>query len=633
MLQAKIQILDTGTQIETSKEITSNDSYSSPEESRRDSEFQRHLDDTKQQQRDSERPQPNTEKKRQSGTSVNSRNENHSSEVNREGEYDDQEHCEKDVVAETDSAKTKESINGNGVANSDRDSALSQTKTSVKELLVNANLTEEQRQQLLQQLHQDLSALVDSGVEQINLNFSDIAQQLKNLSSSEKVELRKWLADLMTSSNNSATDGEKSSPLLDALEPNLDALTLQQNQHMSSEEGTEQIELKLDESGSNESADGKLQWLNTLTSILSDQKQTSQKALDSEQLANETDASQMDGAKITKSGESSMLKEQANVGLTLAQLKASQSSAVAESNHNENKTRGLSGETLQQALLNQESKEQQGFDNGQQAIDKNEQLMKAFAPGLIQLNAATENKGLATNSGAANVLAQVSGENSESAMNLADKLLNGNAENAVTRELGNLHGLGSVLNLVNDTQSENATKNSAIELQGVQLDKMLQAPKQESIGQLRQDQMIRENILFNKQELANNVQQQVGLMLARNLKSVDIRLDPPELGSMQIKLSVNSDQAAVSFVVSNQQTKDALEAAMPKLKEMLEEQGMQLADSDVKKDNSEQSSGEGEQESEMMHAGVNSADSEQEVSMEQGIKQVINSPWNVDYYA
>ncbi|WP_076026098.1 flagellar hook-length control protein FliK [Alteromonas abrolhosensis] len=85
-------------------------------------------------------------------------------------------------------------------------------------------------------------------------------------------------------------------------------------------------------------------------------------------------------------------------------------------------------------------------------------------------------------------------------------------------------------------------------------------------------------------------QQQLGekirwMVNARNTMA-EIRLDPPELGSMQVRVNVAGDAASVSFVVQSQQAKEALADAMPKLRDMLSEQGIELGDAQVRKDNS-----------------------------------------------
>ncbi|MFA0045640.1 flagellar hook-length control protein FliK [Vibrio sp. 10N.261.51.F11] len=90
-------------------------------------------------------------------------------------------------------------------------------------------------------------------------------------------------------------------------------------------------------------------------------------------------------------------------------------------------------------------------------------------------------------------------------------------------------------------------------------------------------------------ELANEqVAEKVQMMMSKNLKNLDIRLDPPELGQMKIRMTMNNDVANVHFTVSNQQARDVIEQTLPRLREMLAQQGLQLADSSVQQQNSGQ---------------------------------------------
>lgn len=93
-------------------------------------------------------------------------------------------------------------------------------------------------------------------------------------------------------------------------------------------------------------------------------------------------------------------------------------------------------------------------------------------------------------------------------------------------------------------------------------------------------------------ELANEqVAEKVQMMMSKNLKNLDIRLDPPELGRMQIRMTMNNDLANVHFTVSNPQARDLIEQTLPRLREMLAQQGMQLADSSVQQQSSGQQQG------------------------------------------
>ncbi|PTP48834.1 flagellar hook-length control protein FliK [Vibrio splendidus] len=92
-------------------------------------------------------------------------------------------------------------------------------------------------------------------------------------------------------------------------------------------------------------------------------------------------------------------------------------------------------------------------------------------------------------------------------------------------------------------------------------------------------------------ELANEqVAEKVQMMMSKNLKNLDIRLDPPELGQMKIRMTMNNDVANVHFTVNNQQAREVIEQTLPRLREMLAQQGLQLADSSVQ----QQSSGQGQ---------------------------------------
>jgi flagellar hook-length control protein FliK len=75
--------------------------------------------------------------------------------------------------------------------------------------------------------------------------------------------------------------------------------------------------------------------------------------------------------------------------------------------------------------------------------------------------------------------------------------------------------------------------------------------------------------------------QRVMWLSAQGLKSAEIALDPPELGALQVRISTQHDQAAVSFTSPNAQVRESLDQNMPRLREMLDQQGLSLADSSV----------------------------------------------------
>lgn len=86
---------------------------------------------------------------------------------------------------------------------------------------------------------------------------------------------------------------------------------------------------------------------------------------------------------------------------------------------------------------------------------------------------------------------------------------------------------------------------------------------------------------LNKEMAADQLAERVQMMLSKNLKNIDIRLDPPELGRMHIRMNMQGDGATVHFTVANQHAREALEQTMPRLREMLAQQGVQLGDTSV----------------------------------------------------
>ena len=70
-------------------------------------------------------------------------------------------------------------------------------------------------------------------------------------------------------------------------------------------------------------------------------------------------------------------------------------------------------------------------------------------------------------------------------------------------------------------------------------------------------------------------------LAAQNVSAAEIRLDPPELGPMQVKVSVNQDQATVTFTSHNPVVRDALDQQLNRLREMFAEQGLNLVNVDV----------------------------------------------------
>jgi flagellar hook-length control protein FliK len=94
-----------------------------------------------------------------------------------------------------------------------------------------------------------------------------------------------------------------------------------------------------------------------------------------------------------------------------------------------------------------------------------------------------------------------------------------------------------------------------------------------------------------QQAWGDAITERITMNAAKDIKQVTIHLDPPELGSLELRLQIKDDQQAhVQVQVQNPQVKEALESSAQRLREMLASQGLELSEFDVQTD-----SGRGEQ--------------------------------------
>jgi flagellar hook-length control protein FliK len=101
------------------------------------------------------------------------------------------------------------------------------------------------------------------------------------------------------------------------------------------------------------------------------------------------------------------------------------------------------------------------------------------------------------------------------------------------------------------------------------------------------------------------------VMMARDGESVaSLKLVPVDLGPLDIKISVKDGEANVHFGAAHQETRAMLEASMPRLRELLSAQGLQLANASV----SHQSSGQNRPERSASPGSVNAIGEETEVT-------------------
>lgn len=78
--------------------------------------------------------------------------------------------------------------------------------------------------------------------------------------------------------------------------------------------------------------------------------------------------------------------------------------------------------------------------------------------------------------------------------------------------------------------------------------------------------------------------QQVVLVGKRDLSTAQIKLNPAELGPIEVNLSIKNDRAEASFSAASAPVREAIEAALPRLREMFAEAGITLGNATVSQD-------------------------------------------------
>jgi len=73
------------------------------------------------------------------------------------------------------------------------------------------------------------------------------------------------------------------------------------------------------------------------------------------------------------------------------------------------------------------------------------------------------------------------------------------------------------------------------------------------------------------------VGQKVIWMVGGSMQSAELTLNPPDLGPLQIVLNVTNDQANATFISAHPDVREALEASLPKLRQMMDDAGVQLS--------------------------------------------------------
>lgn len=95
------------------------------------------------------------------------------------------------------------------------------------------------------------------------------------------------------------------------------------------------------------------------------------------------------------------------------------------------------------------------------------------------------------------------------------------------------------------------------------------------------------NAQLGTQEWQQQLGQQVMMFNRQGQQTAELRLHPQDLGSIQISMKIENNQAQLHFVSGHSAVRSAIEAAMPDLKTALADNGISLGQSSVGSDSSQ----------------------------------------------
>ncbi|WP_161827909.1 flagellar hook-length control protein FliK [Steroidobacter agaridevorans] len=114
-----------------------------------------------------------------------------------------------------------------------------------------------------------------------------------------------------------------------------------------------------------------------------------------------------------------------------------------------------------------------------------------------------------------------------------------------------------------------------------------QLPENDNVSPLRQAESAHArpvNVPVGNAQWADEIGSRMTMMVEQGKHTASLRLSPEHLGPLEVRITVNGDQASVQFGAAHVDTRNAIENALPRLREMFASQGLSLADANVSRE-------------------------------------------------
>ncbi len=82
-------------------------------------------------------------------------------------------------------------------------------------------------------------------------------------------------------------------------------------------------------------------------------------------------------------------------------------------------------------------------------------------------------------------------------------------------------------------------------------------------------------------EWAEPLAQRLAGLATRGANTAEVRLHPPSLGQLEVRITLHNDQASISLASASPEVREALQQALPRLDSLLDSLGIELADTQI----------------------------------------------------
>lgn len=122
----------------------------------------------------------------------------------------------------------------------------------------------------------------------------------------------------------------------------------------------------------------------------------------------------------------------------------------------------------------------------------------------------------------------------------------------------------------------------------------------------------------------------VTFVVKQNLQEAEIRLNPPQLGQVEVRIVMNNDQANLMFSSPHGAVREAIEASIGRLRDMLADNGFNVVNVDVSDKSLAQQRGDARARDESGRGAL--AEYRADFELAPDAPQLLRTPGSIDYY-